>query len=90
MPTTQSRGIKVSTYVEDAVVIVDNEYDCRITVEPGYTDDRDRECLRLMVNVKDKSSEMRLPFSEVLPLARRLIELARGHRVKLLVKRERA
>lgn len=80
----------MSTYVEDALVIVDNDHECRITVEPGYMDDRDRDCLRLLISVKSASGEMRLPYSDVLPLAKRLIELARGRRVKLLVKKERA
>ena len=77
----------MSTYVEDALVIVDNEYECRITVEPGYTDDRDRECLRLMLTVKGATGEMRVPHSEVLPLAKRLIELSLGRRVKLTVRK---
>lgn len=77
----------MSTYVEDALVIVDNEYECRITVEPGYRDDRDRDCLRFAVCIKGQSSEMRVPQSEVLPLAKRLIELSLGRRVKLTIRK---
>jgi len=73
----------VSTYIEDALLIVDNEYETRISVEPGYTDDRDRECLRLVVTVKDKTSEMRVPYSEVRNLAKRLLELSMGRRITL-------
>lgn len=78
----------MSTYLENALVIVDNESECRITVEPGYTDDRDRLCLRFIVTVKDKQGEMRLPYGEVIPLAKRLIELAAGRRVELKVKKQ--
>lgn len=77
----------MSTYIEDAVVVVDNESECRITVEPGYTDDRDRECLRMTLRVKDREGEMRLPYSEVLPLATKLVSLAMNRTVKLAVKR---
>jgi len=70
----------VSTYIEDALLIVDNEYETRISVEPGYTDDRDRECLRFVVTVKDKTSELRVPYSEVRTL---LLELSMGRRITL-------
>jgi hypothetical protein len=79
----------VSTYVEDALVIVDNDYECRITVEPGYTDDRDRECLRLMLTVKGATGEMRVPYLEVRNLAKRLLELSMGRRIRLTTRRAR-
>jgi hypothetical protein len=73
----------MSTYIEDALLIVDNEYETKISVEPGYTDDRDRECLRFVVTVKDKAGELRVPYSEVRTLAQRLLELSMGRRIKL-------
>jgi hypothetical protein len=73
----------MTTYVEDALLIVDNEYETRISVEPGYTDDRDRECLRFVVTAKDKTGELRVPYSEVRNLAKRLLELSMGRRIKL-------
>jgi len=73
----------MSTYLEDALLIVDNDYEVRISVEPGYSDDRDRECLRFVVTVKDKTSECRVPYSEVRNLAQRLLELSMGRRIKL-------
>jgi len=73
----------VSTYIEDALLIVDNEYETRISIEPGYTDDRDRECLRLMLTVKGATGEMRVPHSEVRTLAKRLLELSMGRRITL-------
>jgi hypothetical protein len=79
----------MSTYIEDALVIVDNEYNCRITVEPGYNDDRDRECLRLVLTVKGATGEMRVPYLEVRNLARRLLELSMGRRIRLTIRRAR-
>jgi hypothetical protein len=79
----------VSTYIEDALLIVDHEYETRISVEPGYTDDRDRECLRFVMTVKDKTSELRVPYSEVRNLAKRLLELSMGRRIQLTTKRAR-
>jgi hypothetical protein len=79
----------MSAYIEDALAIVDNEYNCRITVEPGYNDDRDRECLRLMLTVKDEVSEMRIPYSEVRNLAKRLLELSMGRRIRLTTRKAR-
>jgi len=73
----------MSTYIEDALLIVDNEYETRICIEPEVLDDRDRECLRFVVTVKDKTSELRVPYSEVRNLAKRLLELSMGRRIKL-------
>ena len=79
----------MSTYIEDALLIVDHEYETRISVEPGYTDDRDLECLRFVMTVKDKTSELRVPYSEVRNLAKRLLELSMGRRIQLTTKRAR-
>jgi len=79
----------MSTYIEDALLIVDNEYETRISVEPGYTDDRDRECLRFVVTVKEETSELRVPYSEVRNLAKRLLELSMGRRIKLTTRGSR-
>ena len=79
----------MSTYIEDALLIVDNEYETRISVEPGYIDDRDRKCLRLVVTVKDETSELRVPYSEVRNLAKRLLELSMGRRIKLITRGSR-
>jgi hypothetical protein len=73
----------VSTYIEDALIIDDDEREVRIVIEPGYTDDLDRECLRFDVTVKDKTSELRVPYSEVRNLAKRLLELSMGRRITL-------
>lgn len=79
----------MSTYIEQALVVVDNEYETRLTFEPGYTDDRDRECVRVLVGVKDAKGELRIPYSEVMVLAKRLIELAQGRPVKLTIRKAR-
>jgi len=79
----------MSTYIGDALLIVDNEYETRISVEPGYTDDRDRECLRFVVTVKEETSELRVPYSEVRNLAKRLLELSMGRRIKLTTRGSR-
>jgi hypothetical protein len=73
----------VSTYIEDALLIVDNEYETRICIEPEVLDDRDRECLRFVMTVKDKTGELRVPYSEVRNLAKRLLELSMGRRITL-------
>jgi hypothetical protein len=79
----------VSTYVEDALVIVDNDADARIVAEAGYRDDMDRDCLRFQVEIKGTSGEMRVPNAHVMLLAKRLIELAKGRKVKLTVRNAR-
>lgn len=79
----------MSTYIGDALLIVDNEYETRISVETGYTDDRDRECLRFVVTVKEETSELRVPHSEVRNLAKRLLELSMGRRIKLTTRGSR-
>ncbi len=73
----------MSTYIEDALLIVDNEYETRICIEPEVLDDRDRECLRFVMTVKDKTGELRVPYSEVRNLAKRLLELSMGRRITL-------
>lgn len=76
----------MSSYVEDAVVVVDNEAEVRIVAEPGYRDDQDRDCVRLLVSVKGTIGELRLTNSDVRELAERLVSLAMGRRVRLVAK----
>lgn len=80
----------MSTYVEQALVVADPEYQTRLTFEPGYNDDRDRECMRVLVNAKEAHGELRIPYSEVMVLAKRLIELAQGRPVKLTIRKARS
>lgn len=79
----------MSTYVEDAVVIVDNEYETRILVEPGYRDDRDRDCVRLLLEVKGARGELRVAHEDVRLLAHRLLEMAYGRKLKVSVRKVR-
>ena len=54
-------------YIENATIIADHEREVRITVEPGYMDDRDRDALRFIVEIKGTHGEMRLPYADVRP-----------------------
>jgi hypothetical protein len=80
----------VSAYVDQAIVVADHEAEMRIVIEPGYTDDRDRDCLRFMVTIKNSTGELRLPVPDAKTLAKRLIEQALGHAVKLTIRRDGA
>ena len=74
-------------YVERAIVVADHEREVRIVIEPGYLDDRDRECLRFMVDVKGTTGELRLPTHDAKMLAFQIIEQVVGRRVKLIIKK---
>ena len=74
-------------YIEQAVVIADHESEVRITVEPGYMDDRDRDSLRWVVEVKGSKGEMRLPYADVRPLAEALLSAVAGRPVKVTTKK---
>jgi hypothetical protein len=74
-------------YVENATIIADHESEVRITVEPGYMDDRDRDALRFVVEVKGTRGEMRLPYADVRPLAEALLSAVAGRPVKVTTKK---
>ena len=74
-------------YVERAIVVADHEREVRIVIEPGYLDDRDRECLRFMVDVKGTTGELRLPISDAKILAKQIIEQAVGRPIKLTIRK---
>jgi hypothetical protein len=74
-------------YVEQALIVADHEREVRITIEPGYLDDRDRESLRFMVEVKGQRGELRLPVTDAKVLAKRIIEQTVGRPVRLTIRR---
>lgn len=74
-------------YVESALVLADHESEVRITVEPGYLDDRDRDCLRFVVEVKGTRGELRLPHADARVLAAGLVGQVVGAPVRLTHKR---
>ena len=74
-------------YIENATIIADHEREVRITVEPGYMDDRDRDALRFMVEVKGTRGEMRLPYADILPLCEALLSAVAGRPVKVTTKK---
>jgi hypothetical protein len=74
-------------YVENATIIADHEREVRIIVEPGYMDDRDRDALRFMVEVKGTRGEMRLPYADVRPLCEALLSAVAGRPVKVTTKK---
>jgi hypothetical protein len=74
-------------YVENATIIADHESEIRIVVEPGYMDDRDRDAMRWVVEVKGTRSEMRLPYADVRPLAEALLSAVAGRPVKVTTKK---
>ena len=74
-------------YVEHATIIADHEREVRITVELGYMDDRDRDALRFMVEVKGTHGEMRLPYADVRPLCEALLSAVAGRPVKVTTKK---
>lgn len=76
-------------YVENATVIADHECEVRIVIEPGYMDDRDRDALRFVVEVKGTRGEMRLPYADVRPLVEELLSMVAGRPVKVTTKRAR-
>ena len=80
----------MSTYIEQALIVADHEYETRLTFEPGYSDDRDRECVRVLVSAKGAHGELRIPYSEVMVLAKRMIEMAQGRPVKLTIRKARS
>lgn len=74
-------------YVENETIIADHEREVRITVEPGYMDDRDRDALRFMVEVKGARGEMRLPYADVRPLCEAMLSAVAGRPVKVTTKK---
>ena len=74
-------------YVEQAIIVADHEQEVRITIEPGYLNDRDLDCLRFVVEVKGTRGELRLPVPDAKSLAKRLIEQAVGRPVRLTIRR---
>jgi len=74
-------------YIENATIIADHEREVRITVEPGYMDDRDRDALRFIVEVKGTHGEMRLPYADVRPLCEALLSAVAGRPVKVTTKK---
>lgn len=74
-------------YVENATIIADHEHEVRITVESGYMDDRDRDAMRFIVEVKGTRGEMRLPCADVRPLCEALLSAVAGRPVKVTTKR---
>jgi len=74
-------------YIENATIIADHEREVRITVEPGYMDDRDRDALRFIVEVKGTHGEMRLPYADVRPLCEALLSAVAGRPVKVAAKK---
>ena len=74
-------------YIEKAVVVADHEAEVRITIEPGYLDDRDRDSLRWVVEVKGSKGEMRLPYADVRPLAEALLSAVAGKSVKVTTRK---
>lgn len=76
-------------YVENAIILADHDRQIRIVIEPGYTDDQDRLSLRIMVEVKEESGEMRLPYGHIRPLCQKLISFALGREVKLYTGRRK-
>ena len=76
-------------YVEGATIIADHEREVRIVIEPGYMDDRDRDALRFVIEVKEERGEMRLPYGSVRPLCEALLSAVAGRSVKVTTKRVR-
>ena len=76
-------------YIEKALVIADHEHEVRIIVEPGYLDDRDRDSLRWVVEVKGTKGEFRLPYHDVRPLAEAMLSAVAGRDVRVTTKKAR-
>lgn len=76
-------------YVEKAIVVADHEREVRIVIEPGYLDDRDRDSLRWVVEVKGTKGEFRLPYCDVRPLAEAMLSAVAGRGVKVTTKKAR-
>lgn len=74
-------------YVEGATIIADHESEVRITIEPGYMDDRDRDALRWLVEVKGTRGEMRLPYADVRPLTEALLSAVAGRSVTVTTRK---
>jgi len=67
-------------YIEDSIIVADHEREVRIVIEPGYLDDRDRDSLRFMVEVKGTKGELRLCHEDARTLATKVREFARRRR----------
>lgn len=67
-------------YVEDAIIVADHEREVRIVIEPGYMDDRDRDSLRFIVDVKGEIGELRLCHEDARALASKVISFSRRRR----------
>ena len=76
-------------YLDRAIVLGDHESEVRIIIEPGYMDDRDRDCLRLLLEVKGARGEMRLPLPEAKELAALIVSQVVGYPVRLTHRRDR-
>jgi hypothetical protein len=79
----------MSAFVDDAIVITDNEVEARIVIEAGYHDDRDRDALRFLIEAGSGSAELRLNTIAAKVLAKRIIDLAVGHPTKLTIRKAR-
>ena len=67
-------------YIEDSIIVADHEREVRIVIEPGYLDDRDRDSLRFMIEIKGESGELRLCHEDARKLATKVREFARRRR----------
>lgn len=67
-------------YIEDSIIVADHEREVRIVIEPGYLDDRDRDSLRFMVEVKGTKGELRLCHEDARALARKVLAFSRRRR----------
>lgn len=67
-------------YVEDSIIVADHEREVRIVIEPGYLDDRDRDSLRVIVEVKGTTGELRLCHEDARSLAGKMIAFSRRRR----------
>lgn len=76
-------------YIERAIIVADHESEVRITIEPGYMNDRDQESLRFMVSVKNAAGELRLPYADIRPLAEALLSAVSGRDVRVTTKKAR-
>jgi hypothetical protein len=80
----------MSAFVDDAIVIGDNEdTEVRIVIESGYRDDRDRDALRFTIDLASGRAQIRLNTTDAKVLAKRIIDLAVGHPTKLTIRKAR-
>jgi len=74
-------------YVDKAIVLVDNDSEIKVFVEPGFTDDSYADALEFSFDVKGSKASLRLDVAAVRKLARELVGLTVGAPVKLTFRR---